>query len=444
MWGSVALLALPVALQMMLQSLLGMADVLMVGELGPVAIAAVGLSAKLHFLLLVMMAGIGAGASVLVAQYSGAGNLAATQRTLALAVMVGVASMIPFTLLFLLGGETVVSLINPDPEVVALTASYLRITAFVVLLTLLSVVFESGLRAMGNTGLPLLMGAIATAANVVLNYALIFGHWGMPAMGVEGAAWATLIARGIQLAGILLWLYLRSHHFALRLQHFKAALDKDALLRFTRFATPLVINHVIWAVGNATYHVMTGYAGTEALAVMGVIVPIESLFFSLFVGISNASTVLIGRALGGSQTDEAWRLHRFFDQLSFGLVVALSAGLWLSRHWVVAIFDQLDAATAELLTDTLAIFSLLIWVKVLNMIRILGVLRAGGDNRFCLITDTIVMWVIGIPIYTAAIFLGGFSFLTIYTLMYLEDVAKFIPVRHRIGVRRWMKNLTLT
>jgi len=148
--------------------------------------------------------------------------------------------------------------------------------------------------------------------------------------------------------------------------------------------------------------------------------------------------------LGGSQTDEAWRLHRFFDQLSFGLVVALSAGLWLSRHWVVAIFDQLDAATAELLTDTLAIFSLLIWVKVLNMIRILGVLRAGGDNRFCLITDTIVMWVIGIPIYTAAIFLGGFSFLTIYTLMYLEDVAKFIPVRHRIGVRRWMKNLTLT
>lgn len=111
---------------------------------------------------------------------------------------------------------------------------------------------------------------------------------------------------------------------------------------------------------------------------MGVIVPIESLFFALFIGLANASAVLVGRALGGDNHDEAWRLYRFFDQLTIGLVVSGCLILWLIRPWVIAIFDQLDPAAEALLADVLAVFSLLIWVKVLNMMRIMGVLRAGG------------------------------------------------------------------
>nr|WP_246434804.1 MATE family efflux transporter [Teredinibacter haidensis] len=437
-------MALPVAAQMMLQSFLGMADVLMVGSLGPTALAAVGLAAKLHFLLLVLMAGIGAGCSILVAQYTGAKDFPSCQRTVALTLMVGTGVMIPFTLAFGFLSEVWVPLINPDPEVTALTARYLMITAPVLLLAQMIVIYEAGLRALGNTGVPLVMGALAAGLNVLLNYLLIFGHWGLPAMGVEGAAWGTLISRTIQLLATLVWLYSSRHGFALRKQHFVAAFDTRELNKFVAFSTPLVINHIIWGVGNATYHVLTGYAGTDALAVMGIIVPIESLFFSLFVGLSNASTVLIGRALGGSRNDEAWALHRFFDKLTMVLVVTLSAVLWFSRPWVVSIFGELDARTAALLFDTLAIFCLLIWVKVLNMIRILGVLRAGGDNRFVLLTDSIVMWVIGVPIYFLAIFWVGVPFLTIYALTYVEDIAKFVPVRIRVGLRYWMKNLTVT
>ncbi|WP_052691808.1 MATE family efflux transporter [Teredinibacter purpureus] len=441
LWVSVMTLALPVAAQMMLQSFLGMADVLMVGSLGPTALAAVGLAAKLHFLLLVLMAGIGAGCSILVAQYTGAKDFLACQRTVALTLMVGAVVMIPFTVAFGFFSEWWVPLINPDAEVAALTARYLTITAPVLLLAQLIVVFEAGLRALGNTGVPLVMGALAAALNVVLNYALIFGHWGFPAMGVEGAAWATLFSRVLQLIATITWLYRTKHAFALMPRHFAAAFNRFELSRFINFSLPVVVNHIIWGLGNAAYHILTGYAGTEALAVMGVIVPIESLFFSLFVGLSNASTVLIGRALGGDKSDQAWLLHRFFDQLTIGLVVSLSGILWLSRAWVVGIFDELDSETAALLMDTLAIFCMLIWVKVLNMVRILGVLRAGGDNRFCLITDAIVMWGVGIPLYTFAVFFGGVSFLTIYALMFVEDAAKFIPVRIRIGLRVWMNNL---
>lgn len=441
-WISVLSLALPVAAQMLLQSLLGMADVLMVGGLGASAIAAVGLAAKIHFLLLVLMSGLATGCSVLIAQYTGARNFAACQRTLAVTLFVGLLVMVPFTLAFGLAAPLWVSWINPDPDVVRLAAQYLRITAPVLLLSQVIVVYEASLRALGNTAMPLAAGVVAGVTNILLNYALIFGHWGFPALGVAGAAWGTLIARVMQLLVIMGWLYARRHGFALSWSALRLGVDREQISRYLAFSLPLVANYAIWALGNATYHVVTGFAGTDALAVMGVIVPIESAFFALFVGLANASAVMIGRELGADNRDQAWRLHVFFDRLTLVLVVFFSIALFFLRSQVLRIFDQLDEQASQLLMDTLAVFSLLVWLKVFNMIRIIGVLRAGGDNRFCLIVDTIVMWAIGLPIYTAAVFFGNFWFVILYALMFFEDACKFVPVLRRLRKKSWMNNLT--
>lgn len=441
-WFGVMSLALPVAAQMLLQSMLGMADVVMVGSLGSSAVAAVGLAAKIHFLLLVLMSGLATGCSVLIAQYIGAKNYLSCQRTLAVTLFVGMLVMLPLTLLFAFASPIWVGWINPDPLVTALAAQYLMITAPVLLLTQVIVVYESSLRALGQTTMPLIAGVISAAVNITLNYALIFGHWGFPELGVAGAAWGTLIARIVQLLFMLTWLYGRKHRFALGLTELRMGMDKWHIKRYVAFALPLVANYAIWAVGNSVYHVVTGFAGTEALAVMGVIVPIESAFFALFVGLANASAVLVGRALGASDEQEAWRLYKFFDRLTLVLVVIFSLGLWFLRPFVLQIFDQLDPTSAQLLLDTLAVFCVLVWLKIFNMMRIIGVLRAGGDNRFCLITDTIVMWLIGIPIYATAVFFGNFWFVIIYALMFFEDACKFIPVLKRIISKRWMNNLT--
>ncbi len=442
-WISVLSLALPVAAQMLLQSVLGMADVVMVGDLGSAAVAAVGLAAKIHFLLLVLMSGFATGCSVLIAQYMGAKDFASCQRTLAVTLLVGLGVVLPFTLLFAFGSSIWVGWINPDPEVTRLAAQYLIITAPVLLIMQVIVTYEASLRALGETGMPLVAGIISALVNIVMNYVLIFGHWGFPAMGVAGAAWGTVIARVVQLAFILAWLYGRKHGFALGVTALRMGMDKVQVRRYVAFALPLVANYAVWALGNSVYHVVTGFAGTEALAVMGVIVPIESAFFALFVGFANASAILIGRELGANSQEEAWRLHKFFDRLTLTLVFIFSVGLYFLRPYILLIFDQLDATSAQLLQDTLTVFCLFVWLKTFNMIRIIGVLRAGGDNRFCLITDTVVMWLIGLPIYTAAVFFGNFWFVILYALMFLEDACKFIPVIRRIGSRKWMKNLTV-
>ncbi|WP_459542205.1 MATE family efflux transporter [Cellvibrio mixtus] len=439
---SVLLLSLPVAAQMLLQSLLGMADVIMVGGLGATAIAAVGLAAKIHFLLLVLMSGLATGCSILIAQYTGAKDFASCQRTLAVTLLVGTVVMLPFTLAFGFASNIWVSWVNPDPDVVKLAAQFLIITAPVLLLTQWIVIYEASLRALGSTTMPLVAGVFAAALNIVGNYALIEGNWGFPALGVAGAAWATLSARILQLLIVVGWVYARKHGFALSLAQLRMGLDKTQINRYLAFSMPLVANYAIWAVGNSTYHLTTGYAGTNALAVMGVIVPIESAFFALFVGFANASAVLIGRELGAGNNDTAWHLHKFFDRLTVILLIIFCSSLWFARPLVLTIFDQLDENSTDLLLNTLGVFCLLVWVKVINMMRIIGVLRAGGDNRFTLITDTIVMWVFGLPIYIATVFLAKISFVYIYALMFLEDGLKFIPVIRRIGSKKWMRNLT--
>ncbi len=443
-WWSVAVLVLPVAAQMLLQSLLGMADVMMVSSLGTTAVAAVGLAAKIHFLLIVLMNGLGTGCSVLVSQYTGARDFPSCQRIMAVTLLVGAVAMVPFTLLFAVNPGWWLSLVNPDPEVVALAARYLVITSPVLIVTQLIVAYECGLRALGNTTMPLVAGAVSVVINIVLNYILIFGHLGFPAMGVAGAAWGTLVARILQLLFILLWIYLARHGFALSLSQFRGALELDRIRRFSWFVLPLVANYAIWAIGNTAYHLMTGFAGTQALAVMGVITPVEGAFFALFLGLANASSVMVGRALGSGDYGRAWHLYRFFDRLTLGLVLLLSLVLWLCKPLILGIFGEVDEQTRALLSTTLNIFCLLVWVKVIVMLRVVGVLRAGGDNRFVLVADSVATWVFGLPVFVLAVFFWGFAFPIIYTLLFLEDILKLVPVTRRIGLRRWIKNLTGT
>jgi putative MATE family efflux protein len=440
---SIALIALPVAGQMLLQSCLGMIDVMMVAPLGENAIAAVGLAAKIQFLLLVLMSGFATGGAILIAQYFGAKDLASCQRTLAVTLVVGLSIIIPIMFVSGFAAPIWVRWITPDQQVARLAATFLVITAPALVLTQIIVIYEASLRSLGQTTMPLLAGFTAAIINVLLNYVLITGNWGFPALGIAGAAWATLTARAVQLAVIILWVYRKKHYFALSIKQLLVGFDAEQLRRYLTFAVPLVANYGIWAVGNATYHIATGFAGTDALAIMGMIVPIESVFFSLFIGLGNASSVLIGRALGANNLTEAWRLQTFFSRLTLFLAIALPSLLWLSRPLILKIFNSLTPHTSDLLTQTLAIFCILAWLKVFNFMRIVGVLRAGGDNKFCLALDIIVMWCMGLPVYVLAVFFGGFNFTILFALMYFEDAVKFIPAILRIRSKKWMKNLTL-
>ncbi|MBX2858499.1 MAG: MATE family efflux transporter [Cellvibrionaceae bacterium] len=427
---------------MLLQSAMGMADVYMVEDIGQVAVAAVGMAAKLHFLLTVLMAGLATACSVLIAQNFGAKNLARCKQVLCVTLVVGALLMLPCIALFSWNNQSWLRWINPDSKVIAVCSSYLVITAPALLITQFIMIYEAATRSLGNTSLPLAVGTIAGIANIALNYVFINGKLGFPPLGVDGAAWGTLVARALQLLLFWCWLYAKRHQFAIKPSELRTYASMSEICQFLSFSMPLMINYLVWATGNAAYHVFTGYTGTHALAAMGIFVPVETAFFALFIGLANASSIMIGHALGANKLDEAWRLSRFFSRISLALAFGFCATLYFLQPWILGLFSDTRPQTLEAISQIFSIFCCLSWIKVLNLVRIIGVLRAGGDNRFVLMVDTLAMWVIGLPIFIGFIFVLKLPFALVYLATFIEDIIKTLPVYRRIEKRIWLRNLS--
>lgn len=179
-------LALPVSLQSMMFSLLGLIDIMMVSQLGTTAVAAVGLGNRVFFFNLLVIAGLAGGVSVLAAQYFGRGEMAGVRRSLALAIVGALLVTLPFAFIYVLSPGSVLGFASQDPALRALADQFLMITGATILCTAIVVPLESALRSVGNAAAPTRIGIIAIIANVILNYALIFGHFGFEAMGVAG------------------------------------------------------------------------------------------------------------------------------------------------------------------------------------------------------------------------------------------------------------------
>ena len=435
-------LALPISLQAVLGSALAIADVAMVGSLGDKAVAAVGLGSKLHFVTLLIMAGFGSACSVLIAQYVGAGKHEKIKETLVMTLITGFFVLLPIAYLFAFSPAYWLSYLTTDTEMQTLTANYLVITASSVLAVAIIMSIEASLRAISHTRLPLIMGALANGLNVFLNYVLIFGHFGMPEMGVAGAAWATLIARFAHALFLLGYLYFTHHPLAITASDLIPNQRLRLWKSFWVFSAPIVFNFGLWGLGSTIYHLIATRMGTEPLAVMSIITPIEGVVMSMFIGVGGAAAILLGEALGSDKHNDAWLIKNFFVRYTPILAIITGGGLWLLQPIILSPFTELDSSTSETVQNTYLLMCLLTWMKVHNLISIVSVLRSGGDNAWCLKLDITAMWIIGIPTTAITGLILHWPFEWVFVAMFSEEVIKLFGSRWRMGKKKWMNNLT--
>jgi putative MATE family efflux protein len=435
-------LALPVAMQSVLISLLGMSDVFMVAGLGAGAIAAIGLGAKLHFVLIMIMAGIGSAVSILVAQHHGRGNIKATQALVALGNLSGLLLLVPISIAFFVFPRPLLSLLSTDPQMIELGVQYLRLTVPLLFFTHVIIVFESGLRARSETMTPLILASVAIVLNIALNYVLIHGIGPFPQLGVAGVAIASDIARFVQV--VLLLTYLSHHRHAFRLGNLVAGFSQTRryLKPFAQTAMPLTVNFSVWGVGTFVYHGVASLVGTDALAALSLVSPIEGLYHSLFFGLVTACSVMVGQSLGRNEFDHAkWLAKRFaifapLGSMAVGLLILSGSPLFLPL--LLPKGTELYALSQSLLW----VMCLTFFIKVLNMTVIVGVLRAGGDAKYVLKVDMIAMWLCAIPAVLFAAFVLELSYTWIYALVLVEEVVKAGLVIRRAKRKVWLKNLT--
>ena len=436
-------LALPVSIQALLVSILNVTDVMMVGALGDSsAVAAVGLANKMHFVTLLLIFGFTNAASVLISQYVGAQQFHKIKQVISLSILTGGSILLPVVLLFSLSPENWLSFISDDPAVIRLSADYLVITATVVIIMVIIMSYEVALRALGQTTAPMLFAAASIAINVCLNYILIFGKMGFPAMGVAGAAWATLVSRIIQLALMYAYLIVTNHQLKFSKQDFKGLIDQSSWLSFWAFSLPIAFNFVLWGFGSSIYHMIASRMGTIPLAVISILAPIESLVISLFMGFSAAASILLGRALGANDFDYAWQLKTFFIRYAVLFAAVVGLIMWLAQPIILIPFGQLEEETTKALQQAYLVFCALVWIKVHNMMTMVSVLRAGGDTFFCIKIDILCMWIIGIPLSAYAGLKLELAFIYVYLIMYSEEIVKLALSHWRMYQRKWLRNLT--
>ena len=435
-------LALPVAMQSVLVSLLGMSDVFMVTGLGAASVAAIGLGAKLHFVLIMVMASFGSAISVLVAQYHGRGNKSATQAVLTLGNVAGLLLLLPIAVAFFAFPRQLLMLLSDDAAMIALGVSYLRLTVPLLFFTHIIISFESALRSRGETMTPLILSSVAIVMNIVLNYCFIYGVGFFPALGVAGVAIASDLARLAQVVLLLLYLAHNRHEFALGNLIASAGDIRRYVPKFFKTAWPLTVNFTVWGIGTFVYHGVAAKVGTTALASLSLISPIEGLYHSLFFGLVTACSVMVGQNLGRDDFAMATLLAKRFSlyapigSLFVGILILATSPLFLPL--LLDPQSELYALCSQLLW----VMCLTFWVKVFNMTLIVGVLRAGGDSKYVLGVDMISMWALSIPAVLIGAFVFELSYVWVYALVLVEEIVKAILITLRTRKKVWLRNLT--
>lgn len=434
-------LALPITFQSLLYSFLGLVDILMVGQLGENEIAAVGLGNKIFFFNLLMMFGVSQAGGVLASQYFGAGDLSGLRRSLVISTLFTILITIPFITVYILFPQSVVGLASDDPQLLLLANGYLQITAWSFLFTAIVVPIETALRSAGDTKTAMRISMLVIPINALLNYIFIFGHFGLPAMGVQGSAWGTLIARALQLLLMVIFVSRKRRFIICKYDEIKQALSRFETVRYIKLAIPMILHDSGWALGVFVYTLIFAMIGIEELAVMSMISTIEQTIFALFIGIAIASATMIGHQLGAKSFNNAWQQAWTFIFFVPILAFIFTPIIIFFSEPVLSLFPALSSSAAATASQILLILAFVLFIKVINFIGIIGVLRSGGDVNYSTFIDLFCMWCVGIPLAYIAVNYYNVNLVTAYLITLTEELIKIVLVIQRIHKKRWLRNV---
>ena len=433
-------LAGPIAFQNLLVSSLAMVDTLMIGQLGAVPIAAVGLGGLFFFLTTLFYYGVASGAAVFVSQFRGRGDIKGIRRTIGMALILSETGGLVFALSAIAVPGVIMRIFTPDPQVISIGVVYLRITGFSFLFSGVTLTYSLVLRSIDEAKLPLTASVTVFFINTFLNYILIFGHLGFSPMGVKGAAIATTVSRFLEMLIILVVIYRRKNAAAARLSEL-LDFGTDHIRRFLRTTVPVILNELGWAIGAALFKMIYARMGTDIIAAVNITENIGNLFFSFFIGSSNACAIMVGNRIGKGDAVTAQRYAYEFSVLSILLGIALGLGLAGLAPLIPYAF-KVSEEIKHMVMIILFIQAFFLPVDSLNLHYVIGVLRGGGDTTFAFLMDLMITWIAGIPLaYLAGIVFGK----SIYFLIFLvgaEEVVKAGIGVFRIISRKWINNLT--
>ena len=431
-------MSLPIMISMLVQALYNVVDSMFVARVSENALTALSMAFPIQNLMIAVSTGLGVGLNAVLSRALGAKDEKGVNR----AATNGIMLLFICGLVFMLGGATIVRpYFEMQTDIAEIVESGVDYTTIVMLGSMgifMQILFERLLQSTGRVMIPFVGSLISVAVNIVLNALLIFGLCGFPALGVQGAAIASLVsavvgALVIYGAGIAKKTLLRTGRSGL------VGITGGFIRDFARVSMPAMLNESAWALGNLLYSSVYGHMGTGAYASITVVKSIEDLTSVAVMGLCSSCAVMIGSAIGRGDVPLSKLCAKRHVQLTIGLSVLIGAGMLALRQPLLSLFGVSQAVRDDALA-VLAICALEMVLHNIPSILVMGVFRAGGDTRFGLIVDCITLYLIGLPLTMLAGLYLHWSVPMTYLVMYLsEDIIKCSAYLLHFRSYKWIR-----
>ena len=425
-------LAWPVIGENLLETLLGIVDTLLVAGLGTAAIAGVGSAQQIMFFLLAALSGLSVGSSILVAQAVGARDLGQASRLARQSLLWSVILSVPLALLGIGLASSIMGIFGMAPDVARIGADYVRVTMGTVVVLVALVIGGGALRGAGDSRTPMMVAAIANVVNLVLAYGLIYGHFGLPALGAVGSAWATFLARALALLLLVRALWSGRNGIGIAGRGGWRP-DWSVARRVLTLGIPASVEQILMSTAFLVLTILVAHLGTDTLAAQRISLSALSFSFLPGVGFSIAATALVGQSVGA---------RRPRDGAGVARVATTWAVLWMSGiGLLILVFATpimrlftADPDVIQIGATALRVVALTQPAWAIGLVQS-GALRGTGDTRFPLVVSAAGIWSAVLLAWLALNFVGGGLPLVWAAFLVTSPVTSFLTwrrLRHRV------------
>ena len=435
-------ITIPVMLQQLVAVGLNLVDTIMVGKLSENALAAVGAANQIYFIYSVAIFGVFSGAAVYAVQYWGIKDVVNFRKVMGIDYIMCFALTVPAIAAARLFGSQLVSLFTDDAEVIDLAVQYLDIACISYIFSGLSFVITYNSRSVAILKVPTAISMSAVLMNVFLNFCLIYGKLGFPELGVRGAAIATLTARICECAAMMSYIYIFSKEHPLKAKISEMIhIEKAMFVKVMKTASPVIANEGLWAISTAIVFAIYGQISAAALAIVQIANTVTEVFQTLYAGMRNASSVIIGRTLGRGDKDMAYKYAMKMMKLIviFNIFTML---LLIAAIWPIAGIYGFGPETTDMLIKSLLVFAAAQLPKMLVYVLICGIIRAGGDTVWCLIVEFIFNFCAQVSLAFLAVNILGLPLYLAIAVVMTSEIVKSVVCIRRVLSKKWMNVFT--
>ncbi len=443
-WGSfyrtVIALVVPMALQNLINVGVTAADVIMLGAVGEDALSGASLAGQVQYIMTLFLFGLTSGATVLTAQYWGKGDKDAIEKILGIAVKTAVFVTALFTAAALVVPALLLRIFTGDPVVIAEGIKYLRIVAFTYIMIGITQAYLYIMRSVERVIVATVVYLLSLICNIIMNSIFIFGLFGLPAMGISGAALGTLCARILEVVLVAGYARFFNKDIKLRLRYVLHT-DKVLFGDFMKYALPVVINEVMWGLGTAANTAILGHMGSPVVAANSVAQVARQLATVVSFGLSSAAAIYLGKTIGEKRMEHARAYAKRFIGLSL-IMGVLGGVVILIASPVASAFLSLSAEAKDYLRIMFFVMSYFVVGQAFNTTMVVGIFRSGGDTRFGLILDVSTMWCCSILLGFLAAFVFKLSVPVVYMILMSDEIIKIPITFWRYRSCKWLRDVT--